>query len=389
MSVMDPLYVLKDEAIKKAQASGNLEDVERVASVYKLMAEAQKRSAEAAAQTRMVRQEGLKNWAALLVPLLSVLTLAVILWSQIQQQRESLRSREDGEWLAVINEFRSASTATNAPTIEGLLPQVRLKPFMKSPIYGDQANQLARLLLPRIADPDGFRDLFAAVEWHDLNQMLNVDRGLNRLYDYLGRERRKLEASDSRAVPAGASPGPAAAAGGTRGRSAIDPRVEQLSSDQGNISSQTSYVCKRIGDMARSGKLPSTGLDLDDCWFNYCDLSRVDWNGATLNGTLFQHVNLEGARFADVTEVENLDIANTAWWQAAELSPSLLKALMENFDPGTETQRELTEKPTKPAYVARVTQLCKTAKMNCPQALIKFTVPASPTKGTALGNAAQ
>lgn len=388
---MDPLYVLKDEAIKKAQDSGKVEDIERVASVYKVMAEAQKRSAEAAAQTRMVRQEGLKNWAALLVPLLSVLTLAVIIWSLIQQQRESQRSRENGEWLAVISDFRSVSTATNAPIIEGLLPQVRLKPYLKSPIYGDQANQLARLLLPRIADPDGFRDLFAAVEWHDLDQMLNVDRGLNRLYDYLGRERRKLEAADARAVPSGATPGPAPAvtAGGSRGRGAPDSRIEQFSSDQGNISSQISYVCKRIGETARSGKLPSTGLDLDDCWFHYCDLSKIDWKGATLNGTLFQHVDLEGARFADVTEVDNLDIANTAWWKAAELSPALLKVLTDNFDPGTETQKDLTDKLTKPAYVARVTQLCKAAQVSCPQTSIKFTVPASPAKGAALGGAAR
>jgi len=78
--------------------SGNLDDIERATSVCKLAAEAEKDSVEAATQGPVVRQEGLRNWAQLLVPLLCVLTLAVTITIQTFQQRQQERSRQDTVW---------------------------------------------------------------------------------------------------------------------------------------------------------------------------------------------------------------------------------------------------------------------------------------------------
>jgi hypothetical protein len=149
---------LISQAVKQAHESGKLEDIERVANICKV-------SAEAETQASVVKQEGMKNWAQILVPLLSVLTLGATLIGQTIQQNDAQRSREDLEWRNAVAEFK---TAGNAKTlIAGLLPQVRLKPFLNSKNYSDQANQLARLVLPRMGDFDGFTDLFESISWNN------------------------------------------------------------------------------------------------------------------------------------------------------------------------------------------------------------------------------
>jgi len=134
------------------------------------------------------------------VPLLSVLTLAVTIITQTLQQRDQERSRQDTIWRGTIEEFKSATQRNVA--FGGLLAQVKLKPFFKSTEYGEQANQLARLVLPRVTDRDAFRDLFDSVEWHDLNEMAAVNRTMNTVYDELNARSAKLTAAESNPEPA-------------------------------------------------------------------------------------------------------------------------------------------------------------------------------------------
>jgi hypothetical protein len=66
----------------------------------------------------------------------------------------------------------------------------------------------------------------------------------------------------------------------------------------------------------------------------------------------------------------------TAWWNASEINGALLKYLIHNYDPGT--QSNLIDTPTKEEYVKRINQLCKTANISCNASEIKFTEPVTP-----------
>jgi pentapeptide repeat protein len=387
LSMPDPIDELKDAAVRKANETGKLEDIERAVSVCKLAAEAQKGSAEAATQKSVVRQEGLKNWAQLLVPLLSVVTLAVTMLTQTSQQREQARSREDGIWRSTIEEFKSA-TQRNVP-LGGLMAQVKLKPFFKSPVYGDQANQLARLVLPRIGDPDAFKDLFESVEWRSLNEMVIVNRSLSNLYDEVATGLQKLPSPDAAQQPPpaptpsngrGAPPQPRPL--GQQASSPFSPSIrDELEHSETTIKEEERYVCDRIADAARSGKLTwDKSPNLDRSWFINCDLSGMDFRNAVLTDATFDGVNLDSARLGNITKLDNLSVYNVAWWRAAEISPVLLKALIDCCDAGADSEKYVAEKPSKEAYVKRVTELCKSNNLVCPEATIKFTVATPATK---------
>lgn len=94
MSELDDLAMAAEAA---AKTSGRLEDLERAASIYKLTSEAAKSRAEAATLSKSLSNEGLKNLAQLLVPLLSILTLGVTLWSQANQQNAQVKQLQQAE----------------------------------------------------------------------------------------------------------------------------------------------------------------------------------------------------------------------------------------------------------------------------------------------------
>jgi hypothetical protein len=315
-----------------------------------------------------------------------VLTLAVTLWNQAQQQRESQRSKDDEAWRSAISEFKSASDKRTG--IAGPLSEVRLKPFLKSPIYGDQANQLARLLLPHIADVEGFKDLFDSVKWQSLSEMASVDRSINRYYDYLTSQSKSLEGERSAAVSAsgvaaaGSSALPSPPAAANQRVSSIDSRKATLDEEQSHVLKEILYVSRRMSENAHAGALSTKNLDLEDTWLNGCDLSRLDLSGAILTNSLLQNVDLTGARLTSVTEIDNLSINATAWWNAGEISPPLLRALMDFADPGLDGGK-ISGWPTKEQYIAKVVHLCELAKMDCPEGKIKFTVaPLTTTAAT-------
>ena len=367
---------LKEAAVKKATESGKLEDIERAASVCKLAAEAQKGAAEAATQKSCVRQEGLKNWAQLLVPFLSVLTLAVTIIAQTMQQRDQQRSRDDADWRQTIEEFKSASQRNGA--MSGLMAQVKLKPFFQSPIYGDQANQLARLVLPRISDPDAFTDLFDSVEWHDLDQMAAVNRSLSSVYDMTTNRLNELTSA----------PKPQPSRPSVRSAALLPPAaapsqnfVDELQASQAAIQQEERYVCNQMGEAARAGRLTwNKRPNLEGAWFTNCDLERFDFRDAALTLASFNQANLDGALLGNVTDFANVGMYSTEWWNANEISAPLLKDLMESFDPGTDNQNGIPNKPTREEYVKRVTELCKKAKMTCEASTIKFTTSTAATK---------
>jgi Pentapeptide repeats (9 copies) len=363
-TMKDDIKSLIGQAVKRAHESGKLEDIERVANIYKV-------SAEAETQAIVVKQESMKSWAQILVPLLSVLTLGATLIGQTIQQNDAQRSREDLEWRNAVAEFK---TAGNAKTmIAGLLPQVRLKPFLKSKNYGDQANQLARLILPRIGDFDGFTDLFESITWNNLDEMLTVNRTLNRVdNDYI--EALEIINQREKAAPVDSKGKPNASNVPVHVSNPDNPTMkEQLEHSRTTISKELTYVCNQIGDASRLGRLKFVKANLEDVYFLNCDLSKVDLEHASFANVSFQAVNLEDARLAGGSKDDAPSLSVTEWWKAERISGAFLKDLMEKCDPGSECENNLTEKIGKPDYLKRIETLCERAKISCPAGSIKYT----------------
>ena len=305
--------------------------------------------------------------------------------SQTSQQRDQARSREDAIWRSTIEEFKSA-TQHNVP-LGGLLAQVKLKPFFKSPVYGDQANQLARLVLPRIGDPDAFKDLFESVKWNNLNEMVAVNRSLSNLYDEVSDELKKQPPPSP--APRATSGNPATSGPGLQRGNVGQLQVshesptfqEQLEHSQLTIEQQESYVCDQIADAARSGKLTwDKSPNLESAWFSTCDLSGLNLANAILTNASFHKVNIQDARLGNISKIDGLYVADVSWWRAKEIGPNLLKHLMDCCDPGAKLEGDLPTETTKEEYVKRVKELCRGAGLDCPDASIKFTTAPSPAK---------
>jgi hypothetical protein len=376
------LEQLAAKALRTAEASESLDDVAKAVSIYKEAAGAQKDLADAATLGSAVRNESLKNWAQILVPFLSVLTLGVTLFSQVQQQRDAQRNKEDAEWRAAILELR---TAGKEKTIASLLPQVRLKPFLNSKAYGAEANDLARLLLPRIADPDSFRDLFRSVNWHGLDEMVTVNRSLSRYWSTVANHLKTAHAIADSGGGASGSGHVADRPAPTKSTAPPTPSlnetldIEGMEREQELCLRQLTFVSRAIAERVRRGTWSAVDADLEGAWFNDCDFSDVDFRGANLTDAGFSAVNLKGAHL----NVEKIDNAGFRcnWWDAAEISDPLLATLIANRDPGVLQGEGFAPIPTKEAYMARIQQLCAALKKPCPRESITYTTAsAAPTK---------
>lgn len=360
----DDMKSLIGQAVKQALESKKLEDIEKIANICKL-------SAEAESQASVLKQENIKNWAQILVPLLSVLTLGVTLIGQTIQQNDARKSREDLEWRNAVGEFKT--TGNPKTMIAGLLPQVRLKPFLKSKDYGEQANQLARLVLPTMGDFDAFTDLFESITWNNLDEMLIVNRTLNRLdNEYL--EAINILEEREKAAAVGSNGKPIPISGQARIPNPENPTVkEQLKHSRTTISKELSYVCNQIGEGARSGRMKFVKASLEDVYFLDCDLSTVDLEQVRFGNVNFQAVNFEGARLGGGRKDDNPSFSATEWWKAERINETLLRALMDRCDPGSECEKDLTEKIGKQDYLKRIETLCQRAKLSCPVDSVKYT----------------
>jgi hypothetical protein len=157
---------------------------------------------------------------------------------------------------------------------------------------------------------------------------------------------------------------------------------EQLEHSRATISKQLTYVCNQIGDRARSGRLKFVKANLEDVYFLNCDLSKVDLEHATFANVVFQAVNLEDARLAGGAKDDSPTFSATSWWKAERINGILLKALINTCDPGSECEKDLTEKIGKPDYLKRIETLCENAKISCPVNSVKYTEqdPSAKTK---------
>ena len=169
-------------AISRAAASGNLDDIEKAASISKTLAEAEKSGSEAKNARRQLRLQSITSFSSILVPIVSLLALVGTIYIQGQQLRETQQQNsaqlEDTQWRDFLTTLRASkdlfeSDVTVAP---------RLRSFFHSTRYGDQAKDISIYIMGRLTSPAGFEDLYS-IAFGDVSpdvfpEVLDVARAL-------------------------------------------------------------------------------------------------------------------------------------------------------------------------------------------------------------------
>jgi hypothetical protein len=168
------------------------EVVEKAAGALKLAAEMDKARTELAKLGQEVsklqhenenvlsreRSERMRDYVALLTPLITIITLGATL---VAQNWQFLRSEKNKREEAMDQQWRDAVKTISA---SGALSPgvVALQPFLHSPKYGDQAKDVAVNLLSNSSDVPFFTSLFgpalAPVTRSKMDRVLQVEREL-------------------------------------------------------------------------------------------------------------------------------------------------------------------------------------------------------------------
>jgi len=180
----------------KAEKAGSAADmadaVEKAAAALKMATEINNALADRAKVTEEIanlkrtnelapkreRSDRLRDYVAVLTPLVAIVTLAATMISQTWQFVRSERSkREDAlnaQWRDAVKTI-SASGALS-PAI------IQLQPFLQSPKYAKQAKVAAISLLANGSDPAFFTSLFGTiftpVDWSSLDDLVQLNRAL-------------------------------------------------------------------------------------------------------------------------------------------------------------------------------------------------------------------
>lgn len=253
------------------------------------------------------RSERLRDYVALLAPLVAIFTLAATLFAQSWQFLRSERSkREDAlnaRWQDAVKAISASGTLS--PAI------VSLQPFLRSPDYAAQAREVAINLLANTSDKTFFMALFGPaftpITWKNVDDVVRLDR----------------------ALAARSSPIISKSWDGKRND------ITRLTNDE-----VTSYyyiegviptITAQIGSALKTPRPLDTAIDLSGT-----ALKDADWQGVNLD-----RVNLEGAsiswinvRNVDLTNVTKFTAANfwgTAWWEAKAINKPLFEYLKTSY----------------------------------------------------------
>src|SRR6267154_6119245 len=137
---------LKPEDLRRrvsdlAESTGTLEGYKTLADTLKSLSESEKAAKDTANQEKLLRYEWLKSTATVLVPFLTLATLAVTIFFQWDQARITTQSNEDAQW----RNLTEAMTKPTSPTSDVVIT-TGLIPFYTSTRYRDQAYQIVFLL---------------------------------------------------------------------------------------------------------------------------------------------------------------------------------------------------------------------------------------------------
>lgn len=286
-----------------AEKSSNITElataVEKATGALKAAAEMEK--------TRNQRAERVRDYVALLTPIVTIITLAATL---ILQSWQFLRSEQDKRDEATEKQWQDAVSKISASG--ALSPGViALQPFLRSQKYGDQARDVAVNLLANSSDPEFFRSLFGPaltpITWSNLDRVLQLDRSLARRFD----------AANAKAY-----------VGGTFNQARLNKDEAQT---YDYVHSVVPVITSAVGAVLRTPPPPGAQADLSETYFYNGDWKGVNLSGANLQNIELNYCELQNAELEGITRFSGAIFAGTEWWDAKSISRPLLEYLISKY----------------------------------------------------------
>jgi len=311
----------------KAEKAGSAADmadaVEKAAAALKMATEISNALADRAKVTEEIanlkrtnelapkreRSNRLRDYVAVLTPLVAIVTLAATIISQTWQFVRSERSkREDAlnaQWQDAVKTI-SASGAFS-PAI------IQLQPFLQSPKYAKQAKVAAISFLANSSDAAFFTSLFGTIftpiNWSSLDDLVQLDRALGARDLPLATKSYDAEKNINDRTRL------------TKEEAASFNYVEEV----------IPTITSRIGSVLKTPRPLGTQLDLSATFLKSADWTGIDLNAANLEGAYFLYMDLRDVELANVTRFSGLAMSSTGWWEAKSISKPLLEFLTANF----------------------------------------------------------
>jgi hypothetical protein len=301
--------------------------IDRAAQLLKLAFEAENQAAQAAkysAEEQKLRDElsesrarrkseDRKTYISILTPLFTTIVLAgtLVLQSyQFMQQRadsavtaqRQVDLAEDQRWNDAIKVLSTNNQLSPAGSL--------LATFRSSPRYRDYAYDMAQQLLINSASKEEFSSVFAnvfePVSWANLTRILDSDRAL-----YSAESPLAAKAYDAVKKISEAS-------------RLSEP--ERLKDDR--LYAEIGQLGTKIGPLLKGARPAGISLDFHASGFWNCDWNGANLSGVDLTGTALYQTDLDGADLSGITKYEGANLFETPWWNAALISPELLKYLL-------------------------------------------------------------
>lgn len=341
--------------------SANSDTVTKAAELLKLISEIENQRAqtrkledEVTDSTQKKKIKDLKEFVALLAPLVTTLVLAGTLALQsyqfsrterdkaIDAQRQREAALEEAKRQANAAEDANWSDALKLLTgSEKLSPAVvLLKRFANSPRYSGEARLTAeRLLLLKTDDSEAFTSLFGSVfvppKWSSLSDIVDIDRQLfqrtNPLLDKVWDEKTR-----------------------TLNWSKTSPEDKK---EYDNLNNELDYISEQLAVLLKGKRPPSQSLDFHAIALWDTDLQGADLSEADISGSNFANLNLKGANLSGITSFENLVFVGSGWWECSKISPQLCAYLEEKYPFNPDWIYANGRHFTKEEYQAALTRL--------------------------------
>lgn len=358
---MSHLDDIRSKLLEPAIQSGDAVNLEKASAAWKAVAEAAKLEAEAVklgdeavklkADKKKVdleaenigkaaRQEGLRFWLSILVPIITAAGVIGTLTVQMRQLQENSRIQQEAN---EATQWREALQSAQLPKPIASVPgTILLKSFLHSTRYRGQAREISLTLLGFIGDRDTFENLFSGVvettDWTNYQDIVHTSR---RLYDRYHEVDDQVKAG----VPTGFN---------------VPPKVLLPI-----LQDELVIVGRGLERFLREHRRPSGAiLDLKHGNFSSQHFSHLDFSQASITDTVIGNSTVDGADFSDITEFEDSVWSQTAWWRAEKSNVILLDYLIQNypFDPKAEYSGRV---PSQEEYCSGTQRLGKKAP-SCP-----------------------
>ena len=372
------LEELRDRAIDEAEKTGTLSDIAQAITVAKAVAEERKTIEDLTSARRSLRSSQIQLIVAGITVIISVLGLVATSVYNIAQISATREQIETTEWRDLL----SSLDKPNADFAQSLTVPFRLRSFANSKRYSQDARLIGAAVMSKIADIDGFRQLFNFIfadqgAANDVGTIAEIDSQLyssfQRTFSACQEKSQHMELSKTIAnVCWAAYTDKQVQDFGVKiedsdiwkMRKAVDQQGRELTF----LSSQIAAALRSSPAFDKQNKnLKLANVLLTNADFSNIDFSNIDISGSQFDKIVLTHATLRPAR----SDSSGFNSSN--WWDASIVDKKMLQWLIDTAFPSKSVHFfPPPPRPTRLEYVSAVLALCHKVDLPCTEAHIPY-----------------